>query len=502
MRRVSRFERRILGSIFLAGIAPFAISLIFLPLILELRVALSVHEEVRAQLESSVVFYKELFDTKKREFAARAEVIARDPVLLRAAGSGAREDLEARLSQTLEDNPDIASIIVVDAGGHGLAEVHRALDAEAFTTKTLIIPLGVGDAPELSVELAMSKRYIEDRDHAEQIAQNYRAASRNAGKFQKDSMIGYVVLTSFALCAALALGFLLARQVTKRISELVRGTERVASGELDVEVEARGHDEITELTGAFNKMVSDVRRAQDRIVYLEKVSGWQELARRLAHEIKNPLTPIQLAIQELRRRAPEGDPKFSKLVEDATSVVEEEIASLTRLVNEFSQFARLPEVVPEVIEVRSFVDEFLTAYNRFEPDASVESTLGDRPIHAAIDRVLMRRVLANLATNAIQAAGAGNAKLAIRCRAVVNGVEIRIEDNGPGVPAEDVERVFEPYFTTKSEGTGLGLAIVKKIVLQHQGVVTLGPSSLGGAAFSIVLPTVELRGPESDLASE
>ncbi|MBI4818086.1 MAG: HAMP domain-containing protein [Deltaproteobacteria bacterium] len=489
-RRVSRFERRILAAIFLAGIAPFVISLMFLPAILELRVGLSVHERVRAQLEASAVFYKEFFDTKKREFAARAEAIARDPILLRAAAGPSVEDLEARLSQTIDDNADVASLTVFDPKGATISVARRKLDAARFTSKTLLIPLGVGEAPKLAVELVMSKSYIADRDRAEEVAKLYAAASKYAGEFQKESLLSYVLLTSVALFAALALGYLLARQVTKRISELVRGTERVASGELDARVEPKGRDEITELTGAFNKMVADVQSAQDRIVYLEKVSGWQELARRLAHEIKNPLTPIQLAIQELRRRAPEGDPKFSKLVEDASSVVEEEIASLTRLVNEFSQFARLPEVVPETVEVRGFVEEFLAAYNRFEPDAQVDAVLGSEELKANLDRVLMRRVLANLATNAIQAAGVGKARLRISCARVREGVEIRIEDNGPGVPIGDEEKIFEPYFTTKSEGTGLGLAIVKKIVLQHQGTVRVVRSSLGGAGFSIRLPSV------------
>lgn len=238
-------------------------------------------------------------------------------------------------------------------------------------------------------------------------------------------------------------------------------------------------------------MIEEVADARDRIVYLEKVSGWQDFARRLAHEIKNPLTPIRLAIQELRRRAPEENPAFKRLVEESADVVEEEIGALTRLVDEFSQFARLPEVIPTHVELRSYLEEFLSAYNRFEPDASVEVSVPKEPVPVAIDRVLMRRVLSNLATNAIQAAGKGKAKLrfAVEVLASDGSIELSLDDNGPGIPNNQAEKIFEPYYTTKAEGTGLGLAIVKKIVLQHGGTITMKRSAvLGGACFVIELP--------------
>ncbi len=274
------------------------------------------------------------------------------------------------------------------------------------------------------------------------------------------------------------------------MARLAQATERVARGDLDFDIPLRGRDEITELTGAFNTMITEVKGARERIVFLEKVSGWQEFARRLAHEIKNPLTPIQLAIQELRRRTPEEPAEFKRFVDDAADMVEEEIASLTRLVDEFSQFARLPEVVPEEVELKGFIEEFLAAYNRFEPDAVVTLDLPAEPVPASIDRVLMRRVLANLATNAIQAAGPGKARLRLSVVQTEGATELKIEDNGPGVPDDTASKIFEPYFTTKSDGTGLGLAIVKKIVLQHRGTIALGRGPEGGAAFTISLPAL------------
>lgn len=490
--RISRFERRILLAILLCAVTPFVISVVFLPLIVESRLALSLHPKVREQLEASAAFFKEFFDAKKREFAARAETISKDPILIRAAASRSEEDVRARLEQVLSDNVEIRVARVFTPEGDLLVEIEGPAErhGDAFVPKTITLPLGIGDSPRLEAVFLLPRHYLEDRAHAEEIAIMYDTSLQHEAARQDEYFRTYILITTVVVALALGIGYYLARRVTKRIARLATATERVAKGESGFKIPLRGNDEITELSASFNRMIEEVADARDRIVYLEKVSGWQEFARRLAHEIKNPLTPIRLAIQELRRRAPEGDPAFKKLVEDAADVVEEEIGALTRLVDEFSQFARLPEVIPTHVELRSFLDEFLSAYNRFEPDAEVILTMPDRPVAAAIDRVLMRRVLSNLAMNGIQAAGKGRAKLWLSCALLEPGeaVQITLEDNGPGIPPAEAEKIFEPYYTTKSEGTGLGLAIVKKIVLQHGGTITLKRSAAGGAAFVIQLP--------------
>ncbi|MEQ8567425.1 MAG: ATP-binding protein [Deltaproteobacteria bacterium] len=492
MPKVSRFERRIIIAIFLAATVPFVISVIFIPQIIETRLALSMHTGVREQLEDSALFYKDFFDAKKSEYSARAQSIASDPILIRAARDGSVDDVKVRLAQVLTDNEEIRSARVITFD----EEILVALDGpeermgDGFVPKTIVLPLGLGDAPKLEIVFILSRKYLADRAHAEEIARLYDASLRTEDQRSRTFYLTYIAISAFVLFLSLAVGYLLARSVTRRVSQLALATERVAKGESGFTVPLGGDDEITELTNGFNRMIEEVAEARDRIVYLEKVSGWQEFARRLAHEIKNPLTPIRLAIQELRRRAPDSEPRFKKLVDDASDVVEEEIGALTRLVGEFSQFARLPEVTPSPVDASRFVHAFLNAYNGFEPDAAVEVDLPADPLTIAVDRVLMRRVLANLVMNGIQAAGKGNAKLWIRiARIPATGlVEIRVEDNGPGVPQDVAEKVFEPYYTTKTEGTGLGLAIVKKIVLQHGGSIALRRSPVGGASFVILLP--------------
>ena len=491
-RRLSRFERRILLALLLTGLVPFLVW-VAVGYSLLVEPPLKLHRQTEEQFQTARLFYKEFIDAKKSEFSARADAISRDTILKAAIQRGDLEDARFRLESFVVDHESIRRIQLFSAEDELLirAEGPKERMSDAFVEKTWRVPIGLGDTPQIHVAFLLPVDYRKKRDALQQFYEDYRVALTSGSAQQRDSVIRFAALTSVILLFALALGYMLARRVTKRINTMADATERVARGDLDIELPLKGDDEITELTQAFNKMVAEVASARDRIVYLEKVSGWQDLARRLAHEIKNPLTPIQLAIQELRRRVPDDtNPDFTRLIDESVEVVRDEINALTRLVEEFSQFARLPEVSMETVELAAFVDEFLDAYNRFEQEAEVEVELPPDTVHVGIDRVLMRRVFANLASNAIEAAGQGAARIRLQGRLVpeTRSIEIRIEDNGPGVSEEYAARIFEPYFTTKSTGTGLGLAIVKKIVLQHGGSIALEPSSLGGAAFVMSLP--------------
>ncbi len=490
--KISRFERRIIVAILFCALTPFLISSFLVPLIIESRLTLAMHSKVLEQLEASAVFYKEFFGAKKGEYSARAEAIARDPVLIRAARDESKVDVEDRLRQILADTPEIRSLRVYAANKMPLtiADGDPSRQGPDFAPKTVVLPLGLGDAPHIEVDFILSKKYLDDRAHAEEIATLYEASLESAEQEAANKFLAYIMITAFVVIFASAIGYVVARRVTSRVARLAIATERVARGETGFQIPVRGNDEITELSDRFNRMIHEVADARDRIVYLEKVSGWQEFARRLAHEIKNPLTPIRLAIQELRKRAPQEDARFKRLVDDAADVVEEEIGALTRLVGEFSQFARLPEVIPSRVSVGVFLKEFLAAYNQFEPDAQVHLKTPTMPVFAMIDRVLMRRVLANLVENAIQASRETPAKIILSAAAdpASHRIVINVKDNGPGIPSDQARKIFDPYFTTKNEGTGLGLAIVKKIVLQHQGTINVEPTDTG-ASFLIMLPS-------------
>jgi nitrogen fixation/metabolism regulation signal transduction histidine kinase len=205
-------------------------------------------------------------------------------------------------------------------------------------------------------------------------------------------------------------------------------------------------------------------------------------------------------VQELGTKYKGEDPTYQRLLATAQEILSEEVTAIRRLVDDFSAFAKLPKVEPAPVDLGQIVEDFARSHPEWQAALEVEPSAG--PVAALCDRMLVRRVLANLVENGVQAAEGAGQKPVVRIRAVRSegrrGACLIVEDNGPGVPADQREHVFDPYMTTKEHGTGLGLAIVRKVVLDHGGDVHVAadPSSLGGARFVVTLPA-----PESDASA-
>jgi len=293
----------------------------------------------------------------------------------------------------------------------------------------------------------------------------------------------------------------------RRLATFAAAAARVGTGDLSVRVRPPGGD-LDALAGAFNQMVEELQVSRERVDYLQRLAGWQDIARRLAHEIKNPLTPIQLAVQEIARKYAGDDARFKRALDTAREVVEEEVATLRRLVTAFSEFARLPDVKPAAADLAEFVRDMASSRQFLDEAAGgagavrVEFDAGDEPVPVMIDRMMLKRAFENLARNAAQALGPKGGTVWVRAqrrRVAVADAEGRtvdevdqawlvVEDDGPGIPPEHRAKVFDPYFTTKSDGTGLGLAIVRKIAIDHAGDVGLEERPGGGARFILALP--------------
>ncbi len=237
------------------------------------------------------------------------------------------------------------------------------------------------------------------------------------------------------------------------------------------------------------------------LIRAQKAAAWREVARRIAHEIKNPLTPIQLAAQRLRKRFSEGAPDVGAVVAASTASIEQEVAALKRLVDEFSLYARLPEPAPEPTDMRKVVDSVVTLYRGAHPAVGWEIAVRDdlRPVR--VDPEQMRRVLINLVDNAVSAMnGAGTIRISCSAPAGPGSLRVEVEDTGPGIPAAHRSRLFDPYFSTKGRGTGLGLAIVHRVVTDHRGTIRVDGAPEGGARFVIDIPADSAEGAGSAAA--
>ncbi len=306
-----------------------------------------------------------------------------------------------------------------------------------------------------------------------------------------------------ALLATLLLGFFVAKRMTRDLDFLVAGAHAVARGELDHVVQTRSDDEVGEVAEALNIMSSELADSKERLMMAERVAAWQEIARRLAHEIKNPLTPIQMSMETLRKTYQKKHPSFDEVFEESTATVLEEAGRLKRIVAEFSEFARMPKPNRVALDVDSLVRGQLSLYAGSAP---IESHLASDLPTIYGDKDTLTQLLLNLVENARDAtrecdspAVAVTTELSREGRAIA----IHVDDNGPGVSPEARDKLFTPYYTTKHAhgGTGLGLAIAHRIVSDHYGKIAVSDSPLGGARFTVELPVEEEDGQPASLSA-
>jgi len=481
--RVSAFERNIALALVVAAVLPSAGALWLAGQLADVSVALD--PRVVDRLEAMPALYGDLFQARKQLYAEQARAIARG--LPRTAEAG-----PAYLDDALARTPRLRRLTWADRTGAVVAEREAqgpGPDGEWREAPAVVSLPGGG---RLEAVFAIEARYFAELNETRELAELVQGLDALRAEIRRSYLRAYAGLLVVWVLLTATLGIALARRTTRRVSDLVLAVQRLAAGDLSVQVDpGRARDEVAGLARAFNAMVREVRESRDRIVYLEKISGWQEVARRLAHEIKNPLTPMKLAFQQLEARwktAPERDPEFGRLLADVGEIVREEIGTLQRLVDEFSGFAKLPEVRPEPADLVDFVEEFVRTSPQLAEEADLDVAREGGPSPVALDRALMRRVLANLCANAVEAARPARARIHLGVARGPTRALLTVADEGPGVERGLRDRIFDPYFTTKGTGTGLGLAIVKKIVLQHGGEIQAGEREGGGAAFTVSLP--------------
>jgi two-component system nitrogen regulation sensor histidine kinase NtrY len=230
----------------------------------------------------------------------------------------------------------------------------------------------------------------------------------------------------------------------------------------------------------------------DDLTELEKaqrMAAWREVARRIAHEIKNPLTPIQLSAQRLRRKYLDRFTADGQVFDECTRTIVNQVDELKVLVNEFSNFARMPAANPSPTDLAEVVQETVSLFRESNPSASFLFEQRIPPLLLELDREQMKRVMINLLDNAVAAVdGYGEIRVSLSFDEILRIVRLEVADNGPGIPAEDKIRMFEPYFSTKEKGTGLGLAIVSNIIADHNGYIRVRDNQPSGTTIVIELP--------------
>ena len=283
------------------------------------------------------------------------------------------------------------------------------------------------------------------------------------------------------------------RRVTNPIVELTEATRRVAEGDFSIQILARRGDELGLLIRSFNAMVQDLEKSRAALIKAEKISIWQNMAQQLAHEIKNPLTPIKLSAERVLRRWRNEPERIDEIIEDSMMAIIQETEGLTRLLNEFRTFTKPMEPSGSWCKIGETVEEVISLYRGSYPEILFSSHIPD-DITAKIDKNRFSQVLSNLVINAI-ASMDGIGFVEIRADLVkkreMQFCRLSIRDTGKGISLQDSAQVFVPYFTTKETGTGLGLPIVERIVSDHGGGIWFNSAKGVGTTFYIDLPVKE-----------
>lgn len=287
---------------------------------------------------------------------------------------------------------------------------------------------------------------------------------------------------------ALLMSVLAARRITRPVEQLAAGALEVSKGNWDARVEVSEGGELGRLAEAFNLMTRQLIEQRDRLVQTERVAAWRELARRLAHELKNPLFPIQITLENLQRAKECAPDQFDEIFNESAETLLAELENLKRIIGRFSDFAKMPAPQLEQVDVNEIVMRTVKVFDAQLAAANVkpEVLCGEAGVIRA-DPEQLGRALRNLILNAIDAMPDGGT-LRISTARRDGIVELELSDTGQGLTEEECARLFTPYYTTKQHGTGLGLAIVQSVVADHKGRISVASAPGGGATFRIELP--------------
>jgi signal transduction histidine kinase len=295
-----------------------------------------------------------------------------------------------------------------------------------------------------------------------------------------------LVVGASGIVIGVLLGWWTTERITRPVERLAAGARAVAGGDLSARVEVSSRDEIGELARAFNRMTEQLLEQRDRAIQAERVAAWRELARRLAHELKNPLFPLQITIENLQRSRDSAE--FDEVFNESTTTLLDELGNLKTIIGRFSDFAKMPAPQFETVDVNEVVRGVMKLNFQVErPNVKPVLELASDGTRIQADPDQLRRALGNLVLNALDAMPEGGT-LRVRTALHDAGVRLEVSDSGQGLTEEECQRLFTPYYTTKQHGTGLGLAIVQSVVSDHHGKISVSSASARGTSFTIDLP--------------
>ena len=411
--------------------------------------------------------------------------------------------LHKHLSQVLKDltlHPiflkEGTHLVPLNAPGETIPEYQResllvpADDTnQTFQIELIGVPHSVSRIPILASNVEMS---AEAQQETQAVGPELILAYSHRDQIELQQQLTSILLIigGVGLILVYIVSYIVGLQMTKPINQLAAGAAEIASGNLEQQVALQSQDEIGRLAGAFNQMAATLKTSLERQLAAERHAAWGDAARWVVHEIKNPLFPIRLSIENMQRAYRSGDTrptKFDEIFVQCTGIVIEEVERLQRLVDEFDQFARMPTPKRELSDLNQIVQNVVNLYAASVENIQIKVNLVPNLAPLSLDSEQITQALGNLIKNAIEAMPDGGTLNVSTQSVSETKIQIKIEDTGIGMSPETLAQIFEPYYTTKDTGTGLGMAIVQRIITDHDGEIFVESEEGVGTTVSIEL---------------
>jgi signal transduction histidine kinase len=440
--------------------------------------------------------------------ATVAQRLVEDYATLQQRGSGALQELDDQImvlvgraidqDVNLFDRDRLQATSERDLFASGVlttrtpADVYRKILLER--QPTFVGSERVGDFDEYQVAAAPVRAGGRERIVTVPVTSRKQEIERQIDELNRRVLFAAVL---FSLLGA-AIGYWMAERIADPVSRLTRATRRIARGDLDARIAATSSDELRRLVEDFNRMADDLKRQRADLERTQRLEAWADMARQVAHDIKNPLTPIQLSAEHARRVNIDRGRPLSPVLDECVNAILKQVTLLRQIAAEFSSFASSPKPRPEPTRLPDLIEEVVAPYRMgLAGRIDIASEAPDDLPVVTIDRTLFARALTNIIENALHAMP-GRGTLTIAASWSVSGsgsdagriVIVRVADTGVGMDQESIARIFEPYFSTKATGTGLGLTIAKRNVELTGGAIAVESERDRGTTVTITLPVL------------
>ncbi len=325
-------------------------------------------------------------------------------------------------------------------------------------------------------------QYKSDEETARKLMKDYRNTIAYINIIQRDNKIYSVVFIFILFTISIIIFWIIFTIITKPLEELHFATMKISEGDFSIKLSENGIMEIKELKMSFNKMSNELEQAQQKLIVAEKEMIWKDMARILAHEIKNPLTPIQLSFQRMEEAFYDDPAKLEQIFPEASSIINQEINNLENLAKSFSEFAKMATPNMEIFDPADEVEKIVNSYKDI---ANIETDI-KRGLKINFDKQHFYHIVTNIVKNAVEVS---NFEKAVKIRLYLSNrfVVFSVKDEGPGISSGDMKKIFEPYFTKKKSGTGLGLAIVKRLVDNNHAMIRVKSRVNEGSEFILLI---------------